>query len=278
MGLITKIKEGLNLNDHHEKNGHVVEASEQRVSVAKKDVVVEECIVDVPIQTETADAQKTIIDQGVADVQVKQKEAIVQEEQKLHQAVEIQPVVEKTVDETEVQQIIVPVVDNQKEVSVEQRVMATDRREIAETPDEAAKAKYQAQASAHTSFVKEAETTASTHVNAPIIEEVHRKHVVHEYQPVIQRVIDHVHTVKVTQPIEEHVIAAAKVHDVKMAAPMTMEQFQKQTFTAKTAESVQLQSATSVNAIEATTVAPVAVEKVAVVEPVRVAAVEVREE
>lgn len=93
----------------------------------------------------------------------------------------------------------------------------------------------------------------------------------------IQRVIDHEHTVKVTQPIEEHVIAAAKVHDVKMAAPMTMEQFQKQTFTAKTAETVQLQEATTVGAIAAP-VATEHIEKVAVVEPVRVAAVEVREE
>jgi len=221
MGLISKIKEGLS---HTSSEEHVATTktettigSEQVVAIpAEVDVVMEDKVVDVPINTYTAEADKTVIQAEAEEVQVKQAEAIVQEKKDVHAEVEITPVVDRVVDETEVRQTILPVKDEVNEVSAEHRVAATDKRSITEAPTDAVKAKYQEQASAVQSSYKEVEGETQVKVNAPVIEEVHKKHIVEEIQPVIERTTHHTHKIHTTQPIEEHVIAAAKVADIQV--------------------------------------------------------------
>jgi len=232
MGLISKIKEGLS---HTSSEEHVATTktettigSEQVVAIpAEVDVVMEDKVVDVPINTYTAEADKTVIQAEAEEVQVKQAEAIVQEKKDVHAEVEITPVVDRVVDETEVRQTILPVKDEVNEVSAEHRVAATDKRSITEAPTDAVKAKYQEQASAVQSSYKEVEGETQVKVNAPVIEEVHKKHIVEEIQPVIERTTHHTHKIHTTQPIEEHVIAAAKVADIQVKAPISMEEFKK---------------------------------------------------
>lgn len=311
MGLISKIKEGLTHSESsHSETAHTeAEVYNEQKTVAKSttaaavgsantvlvpeatDVIIENKVVDVPIDTTVAEVDKTVIQQPVEEVQVKQAEAIVKEKKDIQQEVEITPVVDRVVDETEVRQTILPVKDEVVEESAEHRVMATDKRNITEAPTEAVKAKYQEQANAVQASYKEVEGEATVHVNKPVIEEVHKKHIVEEIQPVIERTTHHTHRIHTTQPIEEHVIAAAKVADIQVKAPITMEEFKKTQLAASstTTSSVSATGAASsaslqhgeINALAgqtATTTGVVATPAVAAV-PVPVpVAVEIREE
>lgn len=272
MGLISKIKEGLS----HNNEEHVAAASttavagETVVAAPASEVVMEETVVDVPINTNAVEADKTVIQAPAEEVQVKQAEAIVQEKKDIHQEIEINPVVDRVVDETEVRQTILPVKDEVNEASAEQRVMATDKRNITEAPTDAVKAKYQEQANAVQSSYKEVEGDAKVTVNAPVIEETRKKHIVEEIQPVIERTTHHTHHIKTTQPIEEHVIAAAKVADIQVKAPISMEEFKKTQMASATA-TTGVATAVSTTPLQQQTVVAEAV-------PVVAQAVEIREE
>jgi len=292
MGLISKIKEGLQHN--HEEEATVAThtkavAAEEKVVAAKADVVVEDKVVDVPIDTHVAEVEKTVIE-APAEVQVKQAEAVLQEKKDIHEEIEINPVVDRVVDETEVRQTILPVKDEVNESSTEERVMATDKRNITEAPTDAVKAKYQEQSQAVQSSYTEVEGETKVHVNAPVIEEVHKKHIVEEIQPVIERTTHHTHKIHTTQPIEEHIVAAAKVADIQVKAPISMEEFKKTqmashtsahsaiatTLTGNAKSSAEISKAEKVRSekVEVAQVAPA----VAAVPVVPVQAVEIREE
>ena len=91
MGLISKIKEGLQHN--HEEESTVAThtkavAAEEKVVAAKADVVVEDKVVDVPIDTHVAEVEKTVIE-APAEVQVKQAEAVLQEKKDIHEEIEV---------------------------------------------------------------------------------------------------------------------------------------------------------------------------------------------
>ena len=130
----------------------------------------------------------------------------------------------------------------------------------------------------------EVEGEAQVHVNAPVVQEVHKKHIIEEVQPVIERVTHHTHKIHTTQPIQEHVVAAAKVADIQVKAPISMEEFKKTQMASST--SALSSQMTGVAATSATATASahkeVHAEKVAVAQaqpviPV-VEAVEIREE
>jgi len=305
MGLISKIKEGLNHNSDdvsvHSGKDIAAEtsiasskavASTDAIAVEKKavasekvvakeaNVVAEEKVIDVPINTRVAEADVTVVQAPTEEVQVKTAEAIVQEKKDIHEEIEVTPVVDRVVDETEVRQTIVPVRDEVNEATSEERVMATDKRNITEAPTDAVKAKYQEQSQAVQASYTEVEGEAEVHVAAPVVQEVHKKHIIEEVQPVIERVTHHTHKIHTTQPIQEHVVAAAKVADIKVKAPISMEEFKKSQLSSNTTalSSTLTGSSTAVKAQHVEKTAAVA-ETVPVVPVVPVVeAIEIREE
>ena len=142
---------------------------------------------------------------------------------------------------------------------------------------DAVKAKYQEQANAVQASFKEVEGDAQVIVNKPVIEELHKKHIVEEIQPVIERTTHHTHRIHTTQPIEEHVIAAAKVADIQVKAPISMEEFRKSQMA--TASATHLSASTRVSTTPLQTETVVAATPAVPVVPVApMAAIEIREE
>ena len=101
MGLISKIKAGLNHDDDVAAT-QVAAASASSKAVAPEEVAVKETakvekaavvqeatVVDVPINTHVAEADVTVVQAPTEEVQVKQAEAIVQEKKDIHEEIEV---------------------------------------------------------------------------------------------------------------------------------------------------------------------------------------------
>ena len=90
MGLISKIKEGLSHNNEEHIAASNVAVGEAVVAAPAAEVVMEETVVDVPINTNAVEVDRTVIQAPAEEVQVKQAEAIVQEKKDIHQEIEVQ--------------------------------------------------------------------------------------------------------------------------------------------------------------------------------------------
>jgi len=169
------------------------------------------------------------MEQAVEDVQIREKDTVVQEREDVHERVEVQPEIQREVEETEVRQVVQPVLDKQQVRTEETTSLPAQHREQIAKTDANVSAKYEAQAGQFQSSSETGAITGETVVHAPKIQELHKKHVITEIQPVIQREIDHVHTVRATQPISEHIVESAKVAELQINAPVSIEEYRAQT-------------------------------------------------
>ncbi|TPX55987.1 hypothetical protein PhCBS80983_g04891 [Powellomyces hirtus] len=140
---------------------------------------------------------------------------------------EIQPVIERERIQTEIQQVVQPVLDVVTEAPVVEKVeLEHESHKYREKAKEEDVKKYEQQAEA----IKDETTVEEVHEKVylePIIHETVKKRVITEIQPVIERVVHQTHVVEETQHINETFVKAPVVHDTQVATPMSIDEFNK---------------------------------------------------
>ncbi|KAJ3151402.1 hypothetical protein HDU86_006102 [Geranomyces michiganensis] len=155
------------------------------------------------------------------------KDAVVHETIAAVEREEIQPVVERTREETEIKQVVQPVLDVQNEAPTVEKVnLEGETHKFREKAKAADVEKYEAQAAAFKDTVNEEVVHEKVYLE-PIIHETVKKTVITEVQPVIERVVHQTHIVEETKRIDETFVKAPVVHDQEVAAPMSVEEFER---------------------------------------------------
>lgn len=141
------------------------------------------------------------------------KEKVVHEEIE-----EVQPVIEREVEQTEIQQIIVPTEEHEKRVfeHEEHGGLPTETRE---TRGEFSQDEMDRQRIAVQPEHVEENVGGTRVVNQPIVKENVKTRVVEEIQPVIERTIEETHVHHVEQPIIEHHVAAPIIREPIVRRP-----------------------------------------------------------
>lgn len=156
---------------------------------------------------------------------------IVKEKVVQHEIEEVQPVVERTVQQAEVNQVIQPVIDHQS-TTVHHEESASLPVETKVSKDESSDAvleKYNPNyADVQPEHIVEKAGDVETIIKEPIVTEKVEKHVVTEVQPVVEREINETHVHHVTKPVEEYHAAAPIVHTAVHKAPISIEEFKQQ--------------------------------------------------
>ena len=147
-----------------------------------------------------------------------------------HEVQEVQPVVERTVEQTEVQQVVQPITDHQEKTVHHEDTPAlpVETKTSHDEVDDGSATKYTEQlADIKPEHTVETVGEAEVVTKAPIVHETVEKHVVTEVQPVIERVIDETHVSHVTQPIVEHHIESPDVADVINKPAISIDEYEK---------------------------------------------------
>ncbi|KAJ3018478.1 hypothetical protein HKX48_002854 [Thoreauomyces humboldtii] len=140
---------------------------------------------------------------------------------------EIQPVVERVREQTEIQQVVQPILDVQTEApTVEHVELAEEQHKYREKAKEEDIKRYETQADAFKDEVREEEVVHEKVYLEPIIKEVVKKKIITEIQPVIERVVHKTHVIEETQHVKETFVKAPVVHEQQIAAPMSIDEFQ----------------------------------------------------
>jgi len=138
----------------------------------------------------------------------------------------IQPVVDREIDQTHVQQVMQPIQDNKDETSHHHGIAPGMARYATEDVSTEDARRYQQNRDLYEGRQTSENVDSGATINAPVIREKVNKHVVEEIQPVIDRHIDHHDVHHTVQPIYEHVTAAPIVNDVTQRAPISLEEFE----------------------------------------------------
>lgn len=230
MGLISKVKDALH-GDHSEKE--IDNASTRTIASTNAQVVAPvETVAPVAasqqIDTTTLLPPKevNVVDKGVVHEETRVAPEVVQERISRAHHEEITPVVDRQTEQVQVNQVLQPVVDKQRDVRHDERVNAAISNEIVDAIPEADSAIYQSNLNAVKDTRQVGDLKKTANINAPIVNETVQSHVVHEIQPVIQRDIEQLSTLHTTQPILEHHVAAPKVGELRVEAPISIEEFQ----------------------------------------------------
>ncbi|KAI8822265.1 uncharacterized protein EV422DRAFT_526247 [Fimicolochytrium jonesii] len=153
------------------------------------------------------------------------KEAIVHENITAIEREEIQPIIERERLQTEIVQVVQPVLDVVTEApTVEKVQLEEETHKYREKASEEDIRKYEEQAEAFSEERRE-EVVHEKVYKAPIIHEVVKTKVITEVQPVIERVINKTHVIEETQNIKETFVKAPIVHEQQIAAPISMSEF-----------------------------------------------------
>ncbi|KAJ3011734.1 hypothetical protein HKX48_006690 [Thoreauomyces humboldtii] len=164
--------------------------------------------------------EPTLVEQDVKDAVVHETIASVERE-------EIQPVVERVREQTEIQQIVQPILDVQTEApTVEHVELAEEQHKYREKANEEDVNRYVTQAEAFQDEVREEEVVHEKVYLEPIIKAVVKKKIITEIQPVIERVVHKTHIIEETQHVKETFVKAPVVHEQQIAAPMSIDEFQ----------------------------------------------------
>ncbi|KAJ3157914.1 hypothetical protein HDU89_000293 [Geranomyces variabilis] len=156
------------------------------------------------------------------------KDAVVHETVAAVEREEIQPVVDRTREETEIVQVVQPVLDVQTEApTVEKVELEAETHKFREKAKAEDVEKYETQAAAFKDTVNEEEVVHEKVFLEPIIHETVKKTIITEVQPVIERVVHQTHVVEETQHVKETFVKAPVVHDQEVAPPMSVEQFER---------------------------------------------------
>jgi len=173
-----------------------------------------------------APKEVNIHDRGIVQEETKVKDAIVQEEIHRAEHEEVTPVVDRQTERVEVNQILQPVLDRQSDISHQEKVNPTIQKEIVDNIPQGDSALYQRNSEAVKDSLEISDLHRTASVNAPVVNETVQTHRVNEIQPVIERKVDQLKTVHTTQPIVEHHVAAPKVGELRVEAPISMEEYQ----------------------------------------------------
>jgi len=243
MGLISKVKDAL--HGDHEKS-EIDSASTRTIAstsevpvVARTNTTVESAAAaanttttghratgEINTSTLLPPKEVNVVDKGVVHEETHVAPAVVQE--KIHRAhhEEITPVVDRQTEQVQVNQKLQPVVDKQQDYRHDERVNAAISNEVVDAIPEGDSAIYQNNLNAVKDTRQVGDLKKTANINAPIVNETVQKHIVNEIQPVIQREIDQRSTLHTTQPIHEHHVAAPKVGELRVEAPISIEEFQ----------------------------------------------------
>jgi len=174
-----------------------------------------------------AQAASTYSSSGASETYAAQNAPVTKETVHEHRREEITPVIEREREETHVQQVVQPIVDSRQETVHSASAAAPVERAVVEDVGEADARRYQSNKSAHKSYSETRDAGTESVMNAPILNErVHRHNVV-EVQPVIEREVQRENVIHTQQPIAERFVAAPKVHDTVVNAPMSIDEFQR---------------------------------------------------
>jgi hypothetical protein len=154
-----------------------------------------------------------------------EKAPVVKEDVKHKHVKEVQPVIEKDVHQTEVQQVIQPVVEHHEGEThhTGKTVLPVETRKTADQIDRGEEEKLQRQRAAIHSERTEETVDAGTKVLEPIVHENVKTHVVEEVQPVIEKTVEETHIEHVEQPIKVNHVAAPIVREPVVREPITRE-------------------------------------------------------
>ncbi|TPX69417.1 hypothetical protein SpCBS45565_g02426 [Spizellomyces sp. 'palustris'] len=162
-----------------------------------------------------------------AEEEAEVKDAVIHETVAEVEREEIQPVIERERIQTEVQQVVQPVLDVVTEApTVEKVELQEEKHRYREKAKEADLERYQEQADAFKDEIHESAVIHEKVYKEPIIHETIKTKIITEVQPVIERVIHRTHVVEETKPIKETFIKAPVVHDQEIAPPISMEEFE----------------------------------------------------
>jgi hypothetical protein len=127
------------------------------------------------------------------------------------QFTEVQPVITREREQTEVHEVIQPIKEREiLPISVEEKQLPTIEGEVIESDDQFRMA-YEQVTEKLKSTVKVEDLQKERVINNPIVQEVVHKKVIEEIQPVIHKETVVPHVVKETQPIHERIVEAPKL-------------------------------------------------------------------
>ncbi|KAJ3050421.1 hypothetical protein HK097_008617 [Rhizophlyctis rosea] len=156
-----------------------------------------------------------------------QNSAIVQERIIQHQVEEVQPVIDREREETQVRVVVQPIHDLRHETHHHEASHPPVSRETIEDLNPEHVRRYLSLRNAHQPGRTIEEPTRTQNVSAPIIHEVIKPHIIEEIQPVIHREIRQTHVIHRHQPIYERHVAAPKVLESTTLEPISLDEFQK---------------------------------------------------
>jgi len=183
---------------------------------------------DNQVQDTGASAAPTSTSGGDAVRCESQNPPVVKETVHQREKEEVTPVIDREREETIVNQVVQPVRDSRKETVHHQATAPTIQNEVVEDVSAAEAERYQQNRAQHqSSRTVVGGATTSSHVNAPIVNERVKTHVVEEIQPVIEREIHEEHVVHRTQPVQERVIKAPVVGETRTNAPISAEEWER---------------------------------------------------
>ena len=169
--------------------------------------------------------QKQVL-QGEKDKPLKRK-PVVREKVKHRHVQEVQPVVNREVQQTEIQQIIQPIEDTREDTIHHDEGTLPEQVQVTKAASEVEEAKYQEQKEALPAHERVEEVVGDTEVihKEPIVRETVKKRYVQEIQPVIERTVEETHVHHVTAPVTEHHVQAPIIKDTVVAPKVSMSDF-----------------------------------------------------
>ncbi|KAJ3034399.1 hypothetical protein HDV00_005055 [Rhizophlyctis rosea] len=154
-----------------------------------------------------------------------QNPAIVQERIIQHQVEEVQPVIDREREETQVRVVVQPIHDLRTETHHHEASHPPVSRETVEDLNPDHVRRYLHLRNQHQPGRTIEEPTRTQNVSAPIIHEIIKPHIIEEIQPVIHREIRQTHIIHRHQPIYERHVAAPKVLESTTLDPISLDEF-----------------------------------------------------
>jgi len=140
-----------------------------------------------------------------------EREPVIEQVIKPRQLTEVQPVITREREQTEIHEILQPL--REREVlppTMEEKRLPTIEGQVVES-DASFQREYEQITEGLRSKVKVEDLTRERVVNEPIVQEVVRKRIIEEIQPVIHKETVVPHVIKETQPIRERIVEAPRI-------------------------------------------------------------------